>query len=307
MELAKPAGVESVRTVRNALFIGVFGILAGAAEAGATIGLSSQFVNVAMENLEPGKSYNLLELRGLPYTVKNRGDGPVELLVEIAPPTTQECLAPYEPIADPSWMTVSPSRMRLEAGESGFAALSINVPDDAKLVGRHFQGQVWAHTVNTGLLAAGVRSNIRFSIGKGPETLEDEAREKAMVALNYELWPAALYVKKAKAGAYDPAKEEGRQFVLTNRAEEALELAVSAVAWERMPVPEGYEAPKDLSWVKIEPATVKVDPISLERVRLKMDVPEQYKGKKLAFLIQLSLPIGTVVNRSNRVLVEVAP
>ncbi|MBI5596153.1 MAG: hypothetical protein HY928_08710 [Elusimicrobia bacterium] len=286
-----------------ALLLAVVGVV----RAGATIGLSSQFVNVAMENLEPGKSYNLLELRGLPYTVKNRGDGPVEVLVEITPPTTQECLAPYEPMPDASWMSVSPSRLRLDAGEPGFAALTIDVPNDPKFVGRHFQGQVWAHTLGTGLLAAGVRSNIRFSIGKGPETLEAEAHEKQMVALNYELWPAALYVTKARAGAYEPAKEEGRQFVLTNRSEEPLELVATAVAWERMGLPAGYEAPKDLSWVKIEPATVKVDPISLERVRLKLDIPEQYKGKKLAFLIQLSLPIGTVVNRTNRVLVEVAP
>lgn len=295
------------RTMRGALAAAAVAAALGVSEAAAAIGLSSQFVNVAMENLEPGKSYNLLELRGLPYTVKNRGDGPVEVLVEIQPPTTAEVLAPYEPIPDPTWVSVSPGRMRLEAGEPGFAALTISIPDDPKLVGRHFQGQIWAHTVNTGLLAAGVRSNVRFSIGKGPETLEDEAKEKAMVSLNYDLWPAALYVKKAKVGAYDPQKEEGRQFVLTNRAEETLELVASAVPWERLALPAGYEAPKDLSWVKVEPSTVKVDPVSLERVRLKLDVPEAYKGKKLAFLIQLALPIGTVVNRTNRVLVEVAP
>lgn len=282
-------------------------VLFAAGVAEATIGLSSQFVNVAMENLEPGKSYNLLELRGLPYTVKNRGDAPVEVLVDIAVPTTAEILAPYEPIPDPSWLTVSPRQLRLEPGEPGFSALTITIPDDEKLRGRHFQGEIWARTVTTGLLAAGVRSNVRFSIGAGPETLEERAREKAMVALNYELWPSALYVKKAKVGAYDPQKEEGRQFVLTNRAEETLELVATPVPWERLTPPAGYETPKDLSWVKVEPVKVTVDPMSLERVRLKLDVPEALRGKKLAFLIQLSLPIGTIVNRTNRVFIEVAP
>lgn len=281
--------------------------LLGAARAEAVIGLSSQFVNVAMENLEPGKSYNLLELRGLPYTVKNRGDAPVEVQLEVLPPTTGELMAPYEPILDPTWMSLSPTRMRLAPGEPGFSALTIHVPDDPKLIGRHFQGEVWAHTMGTGLLAAGVKSHIRFSIGKGPETLESEARDKAMVSLNYELWPAALYVMKAKVGPYDAAKEEGRQFVMTNRAEEALELVATPVPWVRLTRPPGYETPDDVSWVSVEPGTIKVDPIGIERVRLKMDVPEKYRGKKLAFLIQLSLPIGTIVNRTNRVLVEVAP
>ena len=279
----------------------------GATGAEATIGLSSQFVNVAMENLEPGKSYNLLELRGLPYTVKNRGDAPVEVLIELQAPTTAEVMASYEPIPDPTWLSISPRQLRLEPGEPGFAALTITIPNDPKLVGRHFQGLIWARTMTTGLLAAGVRSSVRFSIGAGPETLEERARDKAMVALNYDLWPAALYVKKARAGVYDPQKEEGRQFVLTNRAEEPLELVVTAVPWERLALPAGYEAPLDLSWVKVETPKVTVDPVSLERVRLKMDIPESLKGKKLAFLIQLSLPIGTIVNRTNRVLVEVAP
>lgn len=282
-------------------------MLLGASGAWASIGLSSQFVNVAMENLEPGKSYNLLELRGLPYTVKNRGDGPAEVLVEIQPPTTKELLVPYEPVPDPTWVTVSPRLLRLEAGEPGFAALTISIPDDPKLVGRHFQAQIWAHTLTTGLLAAGVKSNLRFSIGAGPESLEEKAREKVMVSLNYDLWPAALYVKKAAAGPYDPMQAEGRQFVLTNRAEEPLELVATAVPWERLALPDGYEAPKDLSWVTVEPAALKVDALSLERVRLKLNVPAELKGKKLAFLIQLALPIGTVVNRTNRVLVEVAP
>ncbi|TBR16954.1 hypothetical protein EPO15_18070 [bacterium] len=292
----------------SAVLAGALGaVILGTSEVGATIGLSSQFVNVAMENLEPGKSYNLLELRGLPYTIKNRGDGPADVLVEVQVPTKKELLGSYEPILDPTWVSVSPSRLRLEPGEPGFSALTITIPDDPKLLGRHFQAQIWAHTLTTGLMAAGVRSTIRFSTGAGPETLEERAREKAMVALNYELWPAALYIKKAAVGTYDPMKAEGRQFVLTNRAEETLELVATAVPWSGVALPEGYETPKDLSWVKIEPAKLTVEPVSLERMRLKLDVPAEYKGRKLAFLIQLSLPIGTVVNRTNRVLVEVAP
>jgi hypothetical protein len=213
-------------------------------------------------------------------------------------------VAPYEAIPDPSWIQLSPSRAFLGAGDPAFSDLTIKVPDDPKYIGRHFHGVIWAHTLNTGFLAAGVKSNVRFSIGKGPETLAEEAKQKQMVSLNYELWPSALYVMNAKPGSYDVKKAEKKSFKLTNRDDKPLVLTVKAAAWTGSK-PEGYETPEDLSWVKFVPETVTVDEESLKDIKLVLDVPETLKGKKLAFLVQLALPIGTVVNMSNRVFVQV--
>ena len=288
--------------------LGLAAVLVGcAAEARAVIGLSTQFVNVVMENLEPGRSYNLRELRGIPYTVKNRGDGAVDVIVEVTVPVETEIIEPYEPIPDPTWMQVVPGRFRLGAGEPGFSDLIITIPDDKKYVGRHFQAMVWAHTVGTGFMAAGVKSHIRFTVGKGPETLAEQERQKAMVELNYDLWPAGLHVMRARPGKYDVKAEEKRSHKLTNRSEKPLELVLRAAPWSSVPsaLPKGYEAPTDLSWVKFEPETVKVEPESLKDIRMMLDVPEALKGKKNAFLVQLTLPIGTIVNMSNTVYVQV--
>lgn len=293
----------NMKTMKTAL--GAAAMLLCLAAAGrAKVGLSSQFINVVLENLKPGRSYNLRELKGIPYTVKNRGDGPVEVSLEVIPPAAKELIAPYEAIPDPSWITLTPSRAFLGAGEPAFSDLTINVPDDPKYIGRHFQGVVWARTLNTGLLAAGVKSNVRFSIGKGPETLAEEERQKQMVELNYELWPSALYVLQAKAGKYDVKAVEKKSLKLTNRDEQTLELTVKAVKWSGSK-PVGYETPDDVSWAKFEPETVKVDGESLKDIKLMLDVPKELKGKKIAFLVQLSLPIGTVVNMSNRVYVQI--
>jgi len=270
----------------------------------AKVGLSSQFINVVLEGLKPGRSYNLRELKGIPYTVKNRGDGPVEVVLEVIPPEAKEMVAPYEAIPDPSWIQLSPSRAMLGAGQPAFSDLTIKLPDDPKLIGRHFHGVVWAHTLNTGFMAAGVKSNVRFSVGKGPETLAEDERQKAMVELNYELWPSALYVLQAKPGEYDVKKQEKKSLKLTNRDDKPLVLNVRAAAWVGSK-PEGYETPEDVSWAKFVPDTVTVDEESLKDIKLMLDVPESLKGKKLAFLVQLSLPIGTVVNMSNRVFVQV--
>jgi hypothetical protein len=273
-------------------------------EAGK-IGLSSQFVNVLLEGLQVGKSYNLLQLRGVPYTVKNRGDGVASVVIDIEQPDKAALIPGYEPIPETSWITVTPNEATIPPGEAAFAALTINIPDDKKYIGRHFHGVVFAHTKTTGWFAAGVRSNIRFSTGKSPETLREEAKYKAMVKLNYDMWPSALYVKKAGLGKYDSEKDEGKSFLFTNRDEEGIELNIAPVAWARPKLPPGYEKVKDVSWARFEPATIKAGPLSLQKVKLVMDIPKKYAGKKIAFMAKLSLPIGTTVNLTHRILVDV--
>jgi len=290
--------------MRNTALLAAVMLFGSAGATHAKVGLSSQFVDVVLENLKPGRSYNLRELKGIPYTVKNRGDERVEVVVEVISPAKAELLPSYEAIPDPSWIQVSPSRVTLGAGEPAFSDLTIKVPDDAKYIGRHFQGVVWAHTLNTGFMAAGVKSNVRFSIGKGPDTLAAEEKQKQMVELNYELWPSALYVTGAKPGSYDVKKAEKKSLKLTNRDDKPLVLKVSAAPWAGSK-PEGYETPDDVSWVKFVPETVTVDEDSLKDIKLVLDVPEKLKGKKVAFLVQLALPIGTVVNMSNRVYVQI--
>ena len=284
---------------------------AGAAveTAWATIGLSSQFVNVVMENLEPGRTYNLRELRGVPYTVKNRGDGNVEVVVESQVPAPKELFPEYEAVPDPTWMEITPPRYRLGPSEVGFSDLIIRIPDDPKLIGKHFQVAAWAHTVETGLLAAGVKSQIRFSIGKGPDTLKAESDAKAMVDLNYDLWPTAMSVMKAKVGKNDVKKLEKKSFKLTNRSEKELKLVFGAIPWQGSTtgLPPGFEKIDDLSWVSFAPKQVKVDPESLEEVRVILDVPEKLRGKKVGFQVQLTLPIGTIVHVTTRMYVQVEP
>jgi len=284
----------------------VAALLSAGRPAQAKIGLSSQFVDVVLENLKPGHSYNIRELKGVPYTVKNRGDSPAEIAVEIVSPSSAECKTPYEPIPDPTWLQVRPAAYRLNAGQPGFSDLVITLPDDPKLAGRHFQAKIWAHTKDTGLLAAGVKSDVRFSVGKGPATLEEERRRKAMVDLDYDFYPAALYVRSARPGPYDVKKEEKRSFKVTNRSEKALDLVLKPIAWQStvMPLPPGYTALEDVSWIRVEPERLRIEADTVQEVRVTLAAPDAMKGRKVALLMQLSLPIGVIVGASNAVYIE---
>ena len=287
-------------------------ILAGLPCPGeARIGLSSQFAEVALEGLRPGGNYNLRELRGLPYTLRNRGDNAALVQIDVMAPQDKELSGGYEKIPDLAWIEVRPARFRLDAQEAAFADIIIRIPAEEALKGRHFMAKLWGHTVDRGMLAAGVSSYLRFSIGKGPESLAAEKRAQEMVNLDYDLYPTVLHIKKARVGAFDLKVEEKKSYLLTNRHTELpTELVLSAIPWKSsiMPVPNGYDAPRemDLSWVHFTPDRVKLDPMSLQEIKVTMDVPKELKGKKLVFLVQISLPIGTIVGATHAVHLTVA-
>ena len=284
--------------------VAMAGLLASAAQA--KVGVGSKFADAVLENLTPGLSYNIRELRGIPYTINNVGDAEQEVGVEVVRPAQGELQPGYEPIPDPNWIKLTPSQHRIPRGGMAFSDIIITIPDDPKLQGRHFQAAIWAHTVNTGLLGAGVKSRIRLSVGPGPDSLAAEKRRKAMVTLNFDVWPQALYVNEAAAGGrYDVKKREKKSVKITNRGEERLEVLVKSVPWLNVnALPEGYEA-GDPAWLKFKPESLKIKPDRVKEVKVILDIPAEQKGKKLAFLYYLTLPGGTEISTVNRVLVEV--
>lgn len=301
-------GIEN-RTAKRALACALAaGLIGAASPARAKMGVSTQFVDVVLGGLKPGGTYNLREIKGVPFVVKNSGDGPVTIFIEAVVPEKKFVASGYEPLPDPTWIQVRPDRFRLNAGEPGFADIILSIPEDETLKDRHFMAHIWARTLDTGMLATGVKSSIRFSIGKTPVTLEAEKRAKAMVDLNFDLWPTKLYLKQAKVGRYDSRQEKAR-FLLTNRAEKEVELVFTAIPWKTSILP----LPADTgNWeqvdgkVRFEPESVKLDPLSVAEVGVIMDIPPELEGRKVAFLVQLSLPIGVVVGATHGVVLQVA-
>lgn len=293
-----------MRLTAMGLVVAMTGILASAAQA--KVGVGSKFADAVLENLAPGLSYNIRELRGIPYTINNVGDAEQEVVVEVVRPQEKELQPGYEPIPDPNWIKLTPNRHLIPRGGMAFSDIIITIPDDPKLERRHFQAAIWAHTVNTGLLGAGVKSRIRLSVGPGPDSLAAEKRRKAMVSLNFDVWPQALYVNNAEAGKrYDVKKHEKKSAKITNRGEEPLEVLIKPVPWVNLnTLPEGYEA-GDPGWMSFKPEKARIKPDRVADVKVVLDIPAEQKGKKLAFLYYLTLPSGTEISTVNRVLVEV--
>jgi hypothetical protein len=285
------------------LALGALVLEAAAPSAHARIGLSTRFVDVEVEGLRPGGVYDLCALRGAPYELLNRGDDSIEVAVEVQIP--ESLLPHYEAIPDPAWIELTPRVQRIDPGTRGSIEIVLRIPNEPALDGRHFQATIAARTAGTGMLGAGVNSRLRFSIGPGPGAAAPRGPSDAVMKLKYDLRPKALFLSKARTGTlYDGKKAEGRRFLLTNRADAELRLALRAVRWPvgALPLPAGsWETPEDLSWVRFEPAIATVGALASREVRMVIDkAPESLKGRKAAFLVELRLPDGRVVDRTRR-------
>ncbi|OGR81319.1 MAG: hypothetical protein A2902_03350 [Elusimicrobia bacterium RIFCSPLOWO2_01_FULL_64_13] len=283
------------KEVRPAVFASAFW-LGIAGPAAAVVGISTRFVDVTLEYLEVGKTYNLRTLRNIPYTVRNRGDAPITVKVEPTIPRRTEVMDGYEAVPDPSWIQIVPDQFTLGGGQTGYAEMVISIPDNPEYNGRHFQATIWARTVNTGLFAAGTQSRLRLSVGPGPEALKEEAKEKAMMTLDFDITPPQTYVQDLEPGkTYDLNELVRRKLKITNRAETPIHLKFNSIPWiPRFHLPPGYEAAPDHSWLAFKPSEeiVKEDEIATIEPILKIPEGDEHRGKKYGFLLKADLVMG---------------
>lgn len=274
----------------------------------ATIGLSTRFVDVTLENVQVGVVYNLRQLRQMPYVIRNRSDIPVEVEIIVRPPTAGELTLGYEALPDPSWIKMVPNRLRIDANKDGFAEIVLQVPDDKNYVGRHYQAIFRAYTLKTGLFSASVESRFRFSTGPGPESLLKEAKEKAMMSLDFDITPPEFFVDGVEPGIkLNLKKDYQRTIKVTNRAETPLNLKFNSVNWDHYPLPAGYEPTPDPSWLVFKSTVAKIPSdtiVSLEPI-IQIPKEEQHYGKKYAFLVKTDIVLGVDLEVYNRIYVRV--
>lgn len=274
-----------------------------------SVGLSTRFVDVTLEYLEVGGTYNLRTLRNIPYTVRNKGETTIIVKVETAIPKKSEIVPGYEPIPDPSWIQILPNEFRLNGGQTGYAEMIVQLPNDPSLVGRHYQATIWARTANTGLFAAGTQGRLRFSVGPGPESLKEEAKQKAMMTLDFDVTPPEMYVLNLEPGkTYKLNKMVRRKLKITNRADTPLHMKFESIGWNpRFNLPRGYEAAPDPNWLKFKPgkAIVKGDRIFTVEPIVKIPKGEEHRGKKYAFLMKADLVMGVELEVYSRIFVSV--
>lgn len=285
--------------------------LAAACPARGEIGLAARFGDVILEGVETGRTYSLREAARVPLGVENRGDGPTEVVIEFGRPRAGNIAGGYEAIPDPSWLKAVPDRLRMAPHSLGFVDLLLTLPDDPKLLKRHFQVTVKARSNDAGLLGVAVENRVRFSVGPGPESLKAEKKKKAMQQLDFDVTPRDLYLTEVPVGrAWDARKEAKKSIRVANYAPDRLTIVLTPEAWdESVPMPEGYAKIPDLSWIRLKTSTISVGTDEIVQAMIVVKVPDApaNRGKRWAALIRTGLATGFWLDAPVKLFLETKP
>lgn len=269
------------------------------------VGIMLRFVDITLENIQPGDSVNLRVLKNLPLVVLNQGDSPegIDVAVESVLASGKEMKDGYEPIPDPTWVNFFPSHFHLGPKASASVDVLVSVPNDPKLIGHHYENIVWAHTETKKnattpavVFQAGLRTRFRMSIGTmGPASLQKEKALKKLASINanFSIFPDNLFVRDIPVGKQLDIKADRRaSFKIINQSDDAVELKVVAAPPDPNIMPQvGYANVPDPKWLDIEPSVIKIPGNAIKEIKLRLTVPDkpEYRNQKYMFLVRTTL------------------
>ena len=311
MERERGSMTSRRRAACRGYCLGVSLLLAGASPGKAVVGLGARFGDVILENIQPGRAYDLRELAHVPFVVENHGDDPAEVEVRFRRPDKAKLSKDFEAIPDPGWFKAVPAKIVIGPHSQGYFDLLLTVPDEPGLKGKNFQVSAVAAMVGTGVFNVGIENRIRFSIGPGPESLQAEKKKKAMQQLDFDVTPSELYVNAVSVGqTYDVRKEARKSIRVANYSSDKLSVLMTVEKWDiSYPLPEGYEPIPDASWIGLEKSTVTVTGDEIGQANLIVKVPDEakWKGRRFAAMVRTGLTTGFWLDAPVRVYLETKP
>lgn len=266
--------------------------------AGSTVwgklSLSVRFPEIEMENVQPGSVINVRQIRGVPYVVINGSDYPIDVKVgpEIPVPGPAGVKVDFEPVPNPEWLRIVPNHFKLGPGDIGSAEVILSVPNDPKLVGRHFQVNIHAGSDGTEEIAVGINSFIRFTVGAlGPASAKKEKKRIVLSALDLDMTPSVIRLDNIPLGKSVSLKEMKNVLLkMTNRGNEQVKLKLTSVRTDNTQKENGWEIPNP-KWLKIKAPHMKMKPDQIKGTDFMLNIPDvpENKGKKFLFLIQAEM------------------
>lgn len=244
----------------------------------ANIGLTNRYVDVVLQNISMGRTYEIGRVQSQKFSVSNQGKTTLSLKVEKEIPDASFLKPGYESIPDPSWLNVSPAHFKLDPGESLTGRITLRVPKDARWKGRHYQASLWTHSAD-GPMAVGIRSYIRFSIETGQPPITEAIEKSANVKI--ALSPGANL--NALAGV----KSEIGTVTVKNENQYAVTIRVRSVHSRGERLSNAIQTPNP-EFVKLSSELVDVPARSSMKIALFADIPAggAHFGKTYAFSIR---------------------
>ena len=262
------------------------------------MGIRTKFGLVVVENLQPGRTYNIRELVGLPLEVVNASDKQLTIRMDLGKPDAEQekgmIEKNFEPIPDLSWIKLSRDFFVVDPGHSAVADVTIAIPDDDKYLGKRYQVNIWSHTIGKRFMNVGLMSRLRITVAKRRMTEEEKRaeahREEIIKDIDFQLLPHTVFIDGVELGKkIDIEKKYKQTLKIVNPNNEEFNYRIRMVtAWEAgIGVIRGYEETPDLSFLTFSEKEFSVSPISIKEVKMFLQIPdeEKYKRKKYQFVI----------------------
>lgn len=266
----------------------------------AWAGVSTPYGEIVVDNVPIGEEINMRQLASIAYRARNTGSVPVRMLLSVVGQDAGEYVKPgYEKIPALSWIRLGESEFQLAPGQEAVTDVYIAIPKDPAHLGRKYQAYIWARAIplEEGSLSvvSGVKSRILLNVSRTPLTTAQRAQVKELKAsLSFQLMPDKITVGPVALGQKVDLKQAFKKSLkLINPNDSGLKFKVAVVrrASTYIVLPEGWEDPPDLSWLKVEPGELSVEGDSIEELRLALTLPrdEAWRERKFIFVVEAVL------------------
>jgi hypothetical protein len=268
-------------------------LAAGAAQAA---GLRTRFGEVVVKKIKIGQTYSLDKLINFPLRVVNTGEETVDLKVDVIKPS--ELRQGYEAITDPSWVKLEKHEFTVEPNHEAVTDVIIQLPNDAKLLGKRLQADIWSRSAGgKSMFAAGMQSRLLIWVDSTPPT-EDELKAKYVKTdappMDFTLYPTAGSADNVPLGRDVDLKKEFKLGIkLVNPNDQKLNFRIRSVpAWEtELAYPKGFEAAYDARWLRPAQEIVTIEPNAIKETALIVNVPDdpRHHGKSFFFAVEVQI------------------
>ena len=290
--------MTGINRLRALFIVGFFSVFAVAPVAASDVGLRTPFGEVIVRNLKIGQTYSLYKLVNLPLRLVNTGDSPLDLRIDTIQTPSSEVKVGYDAIPSTGWVRVDRSSMTIGPNREGTTDVIISIPNDASLLGRRFQADIWSRTVGgRGTYGVGLQSRLLLQIDSTPPT-EEELRKKyvdeRVADLDFTVLPMDGAVGAVPLGRkVDLRRERKMSIKLINPNDRPLNFRVRSIpVWESLITPsDGFEAAYNPQWLTPDGGVVKVGGNSIAETSLTLNIPDEprNRGKKFLFVVSFDV------------------
>jgi len=277
---------------------------------GNTGGISTSFTEVVVRDLSIGKNYAIGKKVDQELRVRNRGELPIELKMEVLMPSKSELKEGYEPIPDASWIELEKDYFSVEPAKDAMTDVIITIPNDKKYLGKKYQAYIWSHTGGKGALpiALGLKSRLLIEISEKERDLSQEFPGK----FDFAILPDEMVLKDIGLGKFcDIKKLLGKLLQVKNlsRFPQHYEIRSISMKTAGIGMENGYEACPDPDFLTFDRSKFSLKRNKRARVKIYLDFPrrEEYAGKKYLFVARIRL-LGEefILNRYLKIYVTTA-